>query len=279
MRRRLAWGRRNRLPTVGASPRARPGRRRPVWGALRLAATPGRAGASAARLWNSTFCALTNLRRCAIISICAKAHDPWGCSSAGRASRSQRGGRGFESHHLHHGNSDGAGSHDPAPLFMRAILRGATRSARAGWRGRLPGAGSLARGRGRAPGFERTRLRAVTSRRRRTARILLGAGGGRCSLGPVAGIERPALGAPPTAAVDGGTGRAARAAAGLRSGQADRLRRVCVGLAAPSRAPRAIGRGAACAPQLAKIDDLTTTAVRFRPAFCLRGHAVRRRPG
>ena len=35
------------------------------------------------------------------------AHNPWGCSSAGRASRSQRGGRGFESHHLHHGNSIG----------------------------------------------------------------------------------------------------------------------------------------------------------------------------
>lgn len=36
------------------------------------------------------------------------AYNPWGCSSAGRASRSQRGGRGFESHHLHHGNSIGA---------------------------------------------------------------------------------------------------------------------------------------------------------------------------
>ena len=32
----------------------------------------------------------------------------WGCSSAGRASRSQRGGRGFESLHLHHGNQTGS---------------------------------------------------------------------------------------------------------------------------------------------------------------------------
>ncbi len=30
----------------------------------------------------------------------------WGCSSAGRASRSQRGGRGFESPHLHHRMTD-----------------------------------------------------------------------------------------------------------------------------------------------------------------------------
>ena len=31
---------------------------------------------------------------------------PWGCSSAGRAPRSHRGGQGFESPHLHHPNPD-----------------------------------------------------------------------------------------------------------------------------------------------------------------------------
>ena len=38
-----------------------------------------------------------------------KAQNPWGCSSAGRALRSQRRGRGFESHHLHHGNAKAVG--------------------------------------------------------------------------------------------------------------------------------------------------------------------------
>lgn len=38
-----------------------------------------------------------------------KAQYPWGCSSAGRALRSQRRGRGFESHHLHHGNAKAVG--------------------------------------------------------------------------------------------------------------------------------------------------------------------------
>jgi len=50
MRRRLAWGRRNRLPTVGAPPRARPGWRRPAWGVLRPAAAPGCAAAGC-RSW------------------------------------------------------------------------------------------------------------------------------------------------------------------------------------------------------------------------------------
>ena len=45
-----------------------------------------------------------------------KAQYAWGCSSAGRALRSQRRGRGFESHHLHHGIARAAGN--PAALFL-----------------------------------------------------------------------------------------------------------------------------------------------------------------
>ena len=37
----------------------------------------------------------------------AKLRGPWGCSSAGRAPRSHRGGQGFESPHLHHRGSVG----------------------------------------------------------------------------------------------------------------------------------------------------------------------------
>ena len=46
-----------------------------------------------------------------------KAQHPWGCSSAGRALRSQRRGRGFESHHLHHGNARAVGSTGGPFLF------------------------------------------------------------------------------------------------------------------------------------------------------------------
>ena len=46
-----------------------------------------------------------------------RAQNPWGCSSAGRASRSQRGGRGFESLHLHHGSS-GRSKAIPACFFL-----------------------------------------------------------------------------------------------------------------------------------------------------------------
>ena len=46
----------------------------------------------------------------------------WAYSSAGRASRSQRGGRGFESHHLHHGNLIGARP-TASPRFAYSVLR------------------------------------------------------------------------------------------------------------------------------------------------------------
>ena len=44
------------------------------------------------------------------------------CVPSGRASRSQRGGRGFESHHLHHGNLIGARP-TASPRFAYSVLR------------------------------------------------------------------------------------------------------------------------------------------------------------
>ena len=61
---------------------------------------------------------LTPERQTCKILACAQARLTWGCSSAGRASRSQRGGRGFESHHLHHVVTAGQGPYCFWPVFI-----------------------------------------------------------------------------------------------------------------------------------------------------------------
>ena len=68
---------------------------------------------------------MTPERQTCKILACAQARLTWGCSSAGRASRSQRGGRGFESLHLHHGNL-GRSEAIPACFFnmSRTLSRG-----------------------------------------------------------------------------------------------------------------------------------------------------------
>ena len=58
----------------------------------------------------------------------ASATDPWGCSSAGRAPRSHRGGQGFESPHLHHPHSN------RRRLGRRRRVRRARRAARSNGR-------------------------------------------------------------------------------------------------------------------------------------------------
>lgn len=83
-----------------------PGRRRGARLDTAAMPPPSTRRRSDADFRNSKKYPLTNRPRTFKILTCAScwctALITWGCSSAGRASRSQRGGRGFESHHLHH---------------------------------------------------------------------------------------------------------------------------------------------------------------------------------
>src|SRR5215212_8817376 len=54
---------------------------------------------------------------------CGPGARPWGCSSAGRAPRSHRGGQGFESPHLHHLPSPGPESPCDAEGILLSRLR------------------------------------------------------------------------------------------------------------------------------------------------------------